>query len=438
MENKAQFFDILEAPRWKMWALLGSSGLALALCAAAAISAPAKDKTLNHAIPSVLGLVSGGLFLFASHRLEETDYPHQLQKVVRTKQMERDILRHLPIEDDGDDYVVDESGWSAPGDSHSGDDIQLFSWERFNTERNEFPHILIAGKTGGGKSTLAEYLASLFDGIVIAVAPHWTKGDFTSADLVVGWGRNEGEIVDFKYSFAQILTGEINVTVGEFMGALFKEMDRRYELTPTQERVGDNEQPITVILDEFNMYANMENLPPITSKLLREARKVGIRIIVLAQGTEVEALGCKGQGQIRESFTYILVKNKAKEYADLAVKKAYKSPSEQYARNVKTFIETTPFSCFVDGDPALIPDLTEWKKQQPPLANLAGFGVQTKTPVCEAEPFTDGGCTDAQGDNLSTEVCPNCGSENVRTNGKTSSGAIRYRCKSCDKTWSEK
>jgi predicted RNA-binding Zn-ribbon protein involved in translation (DUF1610 family)/energy-coupling factor transporter ATP-binding protein EcfA2 len=336
------------------------------------------------------------------------------------------------------DRPIDESGWSAPGDYPSSDSIQLFDWQRFNTERNEFPHILIAGKTGGGKSTLAEYLASLFDGIVIAVAPHWTKGDFTSADLVIGWGRNEGEAVDFKYSFAEILTGQINATVGEFMGALFKEMDRRYTLTPTQERVGDNEEPITVILDEFNMYANMENLPPITSKLLREARKVGIRIIVLAQGTEVEALGCKGQGQIRESFTYILVKNKAKEYADLAVKKAYKSPYENYARNVKTFIENTPFSCFVEDQPALIPDLTGWKKQQPPLAKLAGFGVQQKTSVCEPDPFADGSCTDAQVADLSTEVCPNCGSEDVRTNGKTSSGATRYRCKSCDKSWSEK
>ncbi len=337
------------------------------------------------------------------------------------------------------DRPIDESGWSAPGDCPSSDSLQLFDWQRFNTERDDFPHVAIAGKTGGGKSYLAEFLATLFEGYTIAVSPHWKKGDFTSADLVVGWGRNTGESAQFEHSFADIMTGQFNVSVGGFMYALLQEMDRRYQLDPkTQEYMGANDPEIVVILDEFNLYANLEGLPIITKQLLREARKVRIRLIPLVQGTEVKAMGVEGEGQLREQLTFIRVKNKAKEFADQEFSKHCRDEKAGYWGMVKNFISSSRYSCFVEDMPAQIPDLTEWKKQQPPLAKLAGFGVQQKISVCEPEPFTDGSCTDAQVADLSTKVCPNCGSEDVRTNGKTSSGATRYRCKSCDKSWSEK
>ena len=34
--------------------------------------------------------------------------------------------------------------------------------------------------------------------------------------------------------------------------------------------------------------------------------------------------------------------------------------------------------------------------------------------------------------------CPRCNSNNYRIGGSTPKGTIRYRCKDCDKTWSDR
>lgn len=272
--------------------------------------------------------------------------------------------------------------WVEPGEI-IGQELALFEWGLLRTRRNDFPHIGIAGKTGGGKSWLAEYLASLFDGVVVAIAPHWNKGDFTSADLVVGWGRDFGTITDGEnLTFEEILSGQHKISACGFMAALIKEMDRRYQLTPDQVFVGENEPEIVVILDEFNAWATEDkNLPIITSRLLREARKVKIRLIPLVQGTEVEAMGCKGQGQLRDQITWVMISNRAKQYASINSRKAKPGTDEwQHWQLINQFLSVAKYPAFV-GDlnpdlpalPAQIPDLSQWKKSQPSLAKLAGW-----------------------------------------------------------------
>ncbi len=313
----------------------------------------------------------------------------------------------------------------------TNESLQLFDWGRFNTERDDFPHVAIAGKTGGGKSYLAEFLATLFEGYTIAVSPHWKKGDFTSADLVVGWGRNTGESAQFEHSFADIMTGQFNVSVGGFMYALLQEMDRRYQLDPvTQEYMGANDPEIVVILDEFNLYANLEGLPIITKQLLREARKVRIRLIPLVQGTEVKAMGVEGEGQLREQLTFIRVKNKAKEFADQEFSKHCRDEKAGYWDMVKNFISASRYSCFVEDFPAQIPDLTEWKKLQPPLANLAGFNTQNPNTASTVVNVA----TNDEGDHAG-ESCPHCGSYSIKW---LSRNANRKQCKKCDGTWTIK
>lgn len=319
---------------------------------------------------------------------------------------------------------------------------ELFDWNRFNTERDDFPHIIIAGKTGGGKSYLAEYLASLFEGFTIAVSPHWKKGDFTSADLVIGWGRNTGGAAQFEHSFADILTGDFTVSVGGFMYALLQEMDRRYQLDPvTQEYVGANDPEIVVILDEFNLYANMDGLPIITKQLLREARKVRIRLIPLVQGTEVKALGVEGEGQLREQLTFIRVRNKAVELVNQEINKHRNDEFLGYWQGVKNFVSSSRYACFVDGIPAQIPDLTEWKQLQPPLANLAGFDVQSVDGVDDIDLLKRCYSMDSTQFQHTTRIddnCPGCESTHISPHGKTRAGTPRQRCNDCGKTWTIK
>jgi predicted RNA-binding Zn-ribbon protein involved in translation (DUF1610 family) len=344
------------------------------------------------------------------------------------------------------------------GDVESQQGVTPFDWTEFRTNRDAFPHIGIAGKTGGGKSWLAEHLASCFDGIVVAVSPHWKKGGFTSADLVVAWGRNYGTVEDYEQykhlGFAEILTGKYNISACAFLVALYHEMNRRYQIDDDQNFVGDSEPEIVVILDEFNAWAGTDGLKEFTFKLLREARKVKIRLIPLVQGTEVKAMGCEGEGQIREQLTWVMIANKAKSYAEQNLSKSKKGTyAYEQALNVCRYISTVKYPAFV-GDlssdspavPAEVPDLSEWKKTQPSKANLAGWQSGSEKPVAtelqstvdRLESLLSLECTEAHVAHMHTKNCPECGSKDVRTNGKTSSGAVRYRCKSCDKTWSIK
>lgn len=207
---------------------------------------------------------------------------------------------------------------------------QAFDWMELSKNRNKYPHLILLGKTGGGKSTLAEKLADLLGGKVLVVAPHFQRGDYQTASLVIGSGRNYGESAlpysdepekgksqntDPELDFRDILAGKVKPTVCQFVSSLGAEMTRRYELVdPTSgcpssdgvyRYVYEGSEILNIILDEFNAYAKLPGVAKLFKALIRESRKVGLRLIILAQGSEVAALGIEGEGSLRESLTYI-------------------------------------------------------------------------------------------------------------------------------------
>lgn len=272
--------------------------------------------------------------------------------------------------------------------------IVPFDFQRFATERNDFPHISIEGKTGGGKTWLAEHLTTLFGGRTIAIAPHWEHGDFSETELIIGQGRNYGVTAEGGYmievpgkkdpkftgvpfdkktnteteeliDLLDILSGELNpdqVTVCQFMNALVREMDRRYQLDPeTGKRVGGEE--LNIIIDEYNSFAKRPGIGNALKLLLREARKVGIRIILLVQGSEVAALGIEGEGSLRECLTRIRVKQFAIDHCRLLVNKyPNKSPEKDLYQQMLRRLENDDRPCMVEDQYSVIPSIT---KQEP-------------------------------------------------------------------------
>jgi len=243
------------------------------------------------------------------------------------------------------------------------------------------------------------------------------------------------------------MSGRHNISACGFMGVLIKEMDRRYQLTPQQTFVGETEPEIVVILDEFNAWAKHEKeLPEITSKLLREARKVKIRLIPLVQGTEVEAMGCKGQGQLREQLTWVQINNKAQEYCSSQYRLAKQGTDDhEYWGEVCDLVASQPFPAFVGGlnsntpcEPAIIPDLTQWKQSQPQMATLAGWKPaqpqQISQPTPPAQPMQPDPRQVLE-NCLAIETCPHCASTKIVGHGATAAGTPRKRCSDCGKTW---
>lgn len=264
-------------------------------------------------------------------------------------------------------------------------ELKPFDWGQFRTNRTKYPHIALLGKTGGGKSTLAENLCGLFGGLTIAVAPHFKSGDYSSANLIIGKGRKYGETalpydtepvkgksqdLEPDVAFRDILSGKVNPTVCQFIRSLLYEMNRRYQLVdpetgkpdPDGIYVSDYEdsQEINIILDEFNAYSKLPGVDICLKMLIREARKVGIRLVLLLQGAEVKALGISGEGSLRESLTFVRVMNFALAHAR-KVRNAQKDETmKSYWAEVVRRMESEERPVMVEDDYAVMPGIGEY------------------------------------------------------------------------------
>ncbi|MDK3159854.1 hypothetical protein QPK87_25310 [Kamptonema cortianum] len=157
-------------------------------------------------------------------------------------------------------------------------------------------HILLEGETDAGKSTLCKFVLSFLPGSKVVVDPHRKPDDWQGLPAI-GGGRNYREIA-------------------QFFIALEKLMNDRYKLRDNGQTLGEI---INVVIDEYPAIASSDECkkiaPSILKKLLREARKVGIRIILLTQGSEVKALGFEGEGSVRDCLVRVKLAKSALNHA---------------------------------------------------------------------------------------------------------------------------
>lgn len=259
-------------------------------------------------------------------------------------------------------------------ESSTSPTIVPFDWRRLESERNAFAHLMLLGSTGDGKSVLAENLAGLFGGKVIGVIPHWEAGEFESVDLVIGEEANTGltalpydpepekgksQDLEPNVTLDDILAKRVKPTVCQFLRALYDEMKRRFKLDPvTKKRVVG--EPITVILDEYLSFAKLPNVDNLVMCLVREARKVNIRLILLVQGDSVRSLGWEGDGYIRENLTYIYLKDWAITQAKkLRDSKKNELEKDYWAELVKR-LEADKYPTLVESNYAVRPNMNEY------------------------------------------------------------------------------
>lgn len=197
------------------------------------------------------------------------------------------------------------------------------------------PHILVLGETGSGKSTLVKYLVSHASAPSIVLDSHAAPDDWQGMN-VIGMGRN------YK--------------------AIAKEVDRLVDFMNTRyEARGKGQkqfEPLLVLIDEFPAAA--ANLGKAFTEqimlIVREARKVQIRLIILSQGSEVKSLGIEGQGSIRECFAIVSL-------GKFASDRAKSLKDEQ----VKTFIAAAQFPAMLDDLPCELPKIDRVSLPQLPM-----------------------------------------------------------------------
>lgn len=248
---------------------------------------------------------------------------------------------------------------------------ELFDWHLFNTKPDKYPHIALVGSTGDGKSTMAEWMATWLTGRTIAIAPHAKPGDFPSIPCYCS-GRNYGSKDDEAIDFQDLLDGNVNnPSAVAVLKCINAEMDRRYKL---RDKGQSNFEQVNFIIDECNtMLDKIAYTSDILVELLREARKVGIRLILLLQSPEVEALKVKGRGSVRKCLVFCYL-------GEFALEQAGKLKDEVITR----FVEGQEYPLMVRRTPAVTPDLS--------LINLGSrAGYKAGSIPVTAEPIPDSG-----------------------------------------------
>lgn len=179
----------------------------------------------------------------------------------------------------------------------------------------KYPHVLIIGKTGAGKSTIAQALAAESPGKRFAIAPHADPSkldeEWKACHGVFCAGRNYGTPDDPEVSYDDLIHNRVeNASAFQVLRALHGEMDRRY-----RDPAGfDSHEPHDWFLDETPAIA--KNLDKYFSQLVSpqayEARKVKLRLWIITQNDNVSTMKLEGQGKVRDNFTYLYLGDQAK------------------------------------------------------------------------------------------------------------------------------
>jgi len=244
---------------------------------------------------------------------------------------------------------------------------QPFNWVELKDYPDKYPHLMLVGDTGRGKSTLVNNIAGLLQpALTVAVVPHWQAGDFESFNLIFGKGRNVGEGFNTDpcktqplYQWSDIEAGRYDPSACEVLHSLYWEMDRRYQHDADGKFVGG--QPIVVALDEFLLYAQLPGVKSLWSKLVREARKVSIRLVLLVQGATVKSLDIEGEGDLRSNLKYVRLGQFATQYIDENIEKSRGTDKHQYWLWAKEQLRANEYSCTVDTRYGIAPPPDTWK-----------------------------------------------------------------------------
>lgn len=308
--------------RYATWSSHVIYGCAIASCLATFIPSHISQKLINVAIAPVLFVVSNRLDRLAmyasgygsiSEAQSHKGYAQWLDASLQPPRREVAIAQPVPID--------------TPAPLALSDIKKALSK----------PHVLVLGETGAGKSTLVKFLVSYAAAPSIVLDSHAAPDDWQGMN-VIGMGRNYRAI-------------------GETVSQLVNFMDERYQARSQGQK---QFEPLLVLIDEFPAAAaNLgKSFTDNIMLLVREARKVSIRLIILSQGSEVKTLGIEGQGSIRECFAIVSI-------GKFAVERAKSLKDAQ----VKQFIESAQYPAMLDDLPCELPKIDRVSLPSLPLPN---------------------------------------------------------------------
>jgi hypothetical protein len=245
--------------------------------------------------------------------------------------------------------------------------VNFFDFTRLRTEPDKFAHLRVIGGTGIGKTTFVDWLLDTLGGDRFVITPKKKSWNWVGLKVYGLW---------FDYE-----------TIRAKLQWIHAEMYRRYPLMAA----GQTFEITNFVVDEWrlintNVKAIKERDPetrqtleiaPSAKAMMKDiitvARESMLRLIALAQGENVASWGFEGESDLEECFTDIRLGEFAIDYAK-SLRNQCRKDSDDYEywtavlgelerQNQQRTREGKSIPCCMVGKyPALIPDLTDWKR----------------------------------------------------------------------------
>jgi hypothetical protein len=221
---------------------------------------------------------------------------------------------------------------------------KMFKIEWLVAEKEKYPHVMILGETGAGKTLLAEYI---------------TDKDKGTLKTFVSPCRDDNEFIDYPY-----VGGGFNyAAIGQYLASLVNEMRLRYQ--HSIQNVITDFGFRNVILDEGRDSA--QSSQPFATNLLSLislGRKRFIRMFLCTTSQSVKALGIEGEGDMRSNFTVVRLGKECLSYLrQLVAEGTYTQDDSDWFTGQADIVDNGNYRLALVNDMmCMLPDLSGYRK----------------------------------------------------------------------------
>jgi len=239
--------------------------------------------------------------------------------------------------------------------------VKFFNWKRLKKESKLFPHIRAVGATGIGKTSLIDWLLDVFPAEKIQVITVKRRINQWVGLKVIGVPEDFDGIRSALEDLQAVRKRRVEKMGEGIDSPVFNvAVDEWRAITKN----------IKVTVDRNSKEITSPSARVIMGNMITLAREVNIRMLVMAQGRQVETWGLEGESDLVECFCSIFLGKFAIQECETNRNRhpANSQAFEQY-QAVRDYLESIGsraawISC-ADGEfPAIVPDLSNWKREQ--------------------------------------------------------------------------